>query len=75
MAAIDLTGFIATLPKPTSLQFAYPKDWNSESTGAFGAAADGRWWGVANSSAAALLQGVTGEQASAAFFSDYWDPD
>lgn len=68
MATINLTGFIATLPKPTSLQFSYPKDWNVESTAAFGAIADGSWAGAGSSFGAQALSDLSGEQASAAFF-------
>lgn len=69
MAAIDLTGFIATLPKPTSLQFAYPKDWNTESLNFFGALADGNIAGALGSVGYNIANRVSGEQASAAFFS------
>jgi hypothetical protein len=67
MAVVPITEAIAALPKPTSLQFSYPKEWNSEPTGAFGAIADGNASGAAYNVAYQLAQDAAGDKASAAY--------
>jgi hypothetical protein len=67
-STINITEAIAALPKPTSLQFAYPKDWASESTGIFGALANGNWGGGSLTGAAQVLAAGAGDKATAAFF-------
>jgi hypothetical protein len=67
MAVINISSVIAALPKPTALQFSYPKDWNAEPTGAFGALADGNWTGVGQNLVWQAGQDAAGDKASAAY--------
>lgn len=64
---VSITELIAALPKPTSLQFSYPKDWNAEPTGAFGALADGNMGGAGQNLMFEFVTGLAGEKATAAY--------
>lgn len=65
---INLTTLVAALPKPTSISLSYPKDWASESTGIFGALADGNVSGAFGTGGYQSLAAMGGDKMSAAFF-------
>lgn len=67
----SLTSVFAILPKPTTMQFSYPKDWGSEESSLYGALASGNVAGAIKSAAAGAAETFTPNTAQAAAQAKY----
>ena len=64
--ALDLTRLMLNLPKPSTLNFSYPKDWGAEETNQYGAAAGGNMMGALKTFGLESLAAITPNAAQAA---------
>jgi len=64
--ALNLTALMLNLPKPSTLNFSYPKDWGPEETNQYGAGASGNIMGALKTFGLESLAAITPNAAQAA---------
>lgn len=64
--ANNLTSLMLNLPKPSTLQFSYPRDWGAEETNQYGAGADGNMAGAIKTWGLESLAAITPNAAQSA---------